>query len=78
MLESCLPPHPEIGVATEARKCLHQSPHALLRKITCEFSDGVLVLRGQVPSFYHKQLAQEAIVHVKGVSRVVNEIEVLR
>jgi hypothetical protein len=30
-----------------------------------------------VPSFYHKQLAQEAIAGMAGVDQVVNEIEVV-
>ena len=33
--------------------------------------------RGQVPSFYHKQLAQEAIAEIESVDQVVNEIEVV-
>ena len=37
---------------------------------------GVLLLKGHLPNFYHKQLAQEAVAWVKGVSQVVNEIEV--
>jgi osmotically-inducible protein OsmY len=43
----------------------------------CEFSEGVLFLRGQVRSFYSKQLAQEAVGRLPGVVDVVNQIEVL-
>ena len=32
-----------------------------------------LLLQGQVPSFYYKQLAQEAIAGMAGVDQVVNE-----
>ena len=45
--------------------------------IWCEFQSGRLVLQGQVPSFYHKQLAQEAVAGLEGVAQVVNDIEVI-
>jgi osmotically-inducible protein OsmY len=46
-------------------------------RIWCEYAGGRLFLRGQVPSFYHKQLAQEAIAEMESVDQVVNEIEVV-
>ena len=64
------------GVRQAAQARLQQSPHAALRNIDCQFEQGVLVLRGRVPSYYHKQLAQEAVAHLEGVLRVVNQIEV--
>jgi osmotically-inducible protein OsmY len=60
-----------------AQDRLRQSPHVLLREVVCEFHRGVLVLHGRVPSFYYKQLAQEAIAGVDGVVEVINEIEVV-
>jgi hypothetical protein len=33
----------------------------------------VLFLRGPLPTFYLKQLAQEAVARVEGISQVVNE-----
>ena len=33
-------------------------PYSSLRKIECEFDHAVLTLRGTVPSFYIKQMAQ--------------------
>ncbi len=45
--------------------------------ILCEYESGILFLRGQVPSYYHKQLVQEAVVKIKGVAQIVNEIEVV-
>ena len=38
--------------------------------------DGV-VLRGIVRSYYHKQLAQESLRKISGVSRIHNELEVV-
>ncbi len=62
--------------AEAAKECLAASPYQPLRRILCECDRGVLVLRGRLPSFYYKQLAQEAVARVRGVARVLNEIEV--
>jgi len=58
------------------QRILHH-PHLRMQRIWCECDEGCLFLRGQVPSFYFKQLAQEAVVGMKGVRQVVNEIEVV-
>ncbi len=58
----------------EAR--LRASLYAELRKVRCDFHEGVLTLRGRVPSFYTKQLAQTLAARVPGVEEVVNRIEV--
>lgn len=63
-------------VVREAQVCLEQSAYALLRQVLVEFERGVLVLRGTLPTFYHKQLAQEAVRRVDGVTSVINRIEV--
>jgi osmotically-inducible protein OsmY len=59
-----------------ARECLRRSSHPALRTVSCEFNRGVLRLRGQLSSFYHKQLAQEAVAHLSGVTKVENEVAV--
>jgi osmotically-inducible protein OsmY len=48
-----------------------------IRGIACEYRDGMLFLRGQVPSYYHKQMIQESVMAIKGVTRVINEVEVI-
>ncbi len=65
-------------IAEAANECLRNSPYRALREILCEWDQGVLVLRGHLPSFYHKQLAQKAVAGVRGVTEVINEIEVVR
>lgn len=60
-----------------ARQRLRTAPHRGLRSVECQCDDqGVLVLRGQLPSFYLKQLAQEAVGGIDGVVEVVNQTEV--
>ncbi len=35
------------------------------------------MLRGRLNSFFHTQLAQEAVRNLEGVERVVNQIEIV-
>lgn len=60
-----------------AVSCLRSSSYAPLRTIRCEFFEGDLVLRGRLATFFHKQLAQELVLKVSGIDRVINEIEVV-
>ena len=64
------------GIADDAMECLQKSPYHNVRLVSCEYSHGILFLQGRLPSFHQKQIAQEAVAMVKGVTQVVNEIEV--
>ena len=64
------------GIAEAATECLENSPYQAVRRILCRCDHGILFLRGHLPSFYQKQVAQEAVAKVKGVTQVRNEIEV--
>lgn len=55
---------------------LQQSPYLRGRQLRFETSDGHVTLRGVVGSFFHKQMAQEAIRVVAGVRRIDNFLEV--
>ncbi|MGO9115872.1 MAG: BON domain-containing protein [Thermoguttaceae bacterium] len=44
--------------------------------VACEFHEGVLALRGRVPSFYLKQMAQTLIRGLDGVGEINNRLEV--
>ena len=59
--------------AEAARDCLQRSAYFPIRSVSCECHQGVLFLRGPLPTFYLKQIAQEAVARVEGVSQVVNE-----
>jgi len=65
-------------VLGKARECLKMAPYPRVRNVSCEYRDGALVLRGQLPTFFQKQLAQEAVSRLDGVTQVVNQIEVVR
>jgi osmotically-inducible protein OsmY len=69
--------HGPYEITEAARARLRTSPYATVRRVSCEYADGVLFLRGPVPSFYHKQLAQETVSRLRGVSEVINETVVV-
>jgi osmotically-inducible protein OsmY len=47
------------------------------REISCSFHDGVLILRGCVPSFYLKQVLQSMLMDIQGVQRIDNRVDVV-
>jgi hypothetical protein len=68
-----LPYNPKF-VTASVEHCLRTSPYAPLHNVRC-FADGrTLVLRGRVPSFYLKQLAQEAVRRAGGDCPIRNEL----
>jgi osmotically-inducible protein OsmY len=61
-----------------AENRLRSNPYLALKNITCsQAGDGALVLRGCLPSYYLKQVAQTVVGQVEGVRRVDNQIQVL-
>lgn len=44
--------------------------------LSCDFQNGYLTIRGAVKSYFEKQLAQEAVRQLPGVSRIHNELNV--
>ena len=63
-------------VQPRAQKALAGSPVHALRDLRVYQSGDTLQLFGHVRSFYHKQLAQEAVLAVAEGVRVVNSIDV--
>jgi osmotically-inducible protein OsmY len=60
-----------------AQQRLSALPYVELRAVSCHCdSQGILVLRGRLRNYYQKQIAQEAVLGLEGVSLVVNQIEV--
>jgi len=62
----------------EAEKQLRSNSHLWNLDITCDWHEGVLILRGCVHRYYHKQVAQTVAASISGVEQVVNHIEVDR
>lgn len=63
-------------ITAVAKARLQASQYSSIRKIFCMFDEGMLVLRGRLPTFFHKQLAQTAVADIQGVTQIVNQIEV--
>ena len=60
-------------VAQAARNRLRRSSYGAIRRLSCDCRRGILFLRGHLPTFYQKQLAQEAVAKLEGVLHVINE-----
>jgi osmotically-inducible protein OsmY len=63
-------------VHTRAQAALAKSPFYELRELQVEQRDDALSISGSVSSFYHKQLAQEAVRSVCADIKVINSIRV--
>lgn len=79
---SCSPSNRRISsfspeIVQTAEECLRRSPYPMIRSVSCEYHQGTLVLRGRLPSFYHKQLTQAMVSGLPGVSQVLNLTEVV-
>lgn len=72
-----IPHNPVLETGQVAESQLRSSPYPALHGLTCEFSEGVLTLRGRVPTYYLKQIAQAAVLQLDGVSEVVNSVDVV-
>ncbi len=64
-------------VAEAAQDRLRKSPYWAVRHVAFECDHGFLFLRGRVPSYYQKQIAQETVSALSDVAYVVNETEVI-
>jgi hypothetical protein len=65
----------EVADTADAR--LHDKSRGSFRDVSCECEDeGTIILRGRSSSYYEKQIAQETVRGIDGVTQVVNEIEV--
>ncbi|HPM85029.1 MAG TPA: BON domain-containing protein [Candidatus Anammoximicrobium sp.] len=60
-----------------AKAALCQARSGELRAVSCDLHQGVLTLRGQVPSYYLKQVAQEVIRAMAPGEQVKNHLHVV-
>jgi hypothetical protein len=72
-------PDPQAGIQAVAERALRSGPYPALKQLSCDCQDGVLVLRGCLPTYYLKQIAQEVVgLQLKGRGRLDNQIQVVR
>ena len=60
----------------QIQNALEQNPYFSARNLRFEMSQGRVTLRGQVRSFYQKQMAQESLRGVTGIDAIENQLEV--
>jgi osmotically-inducible protein OsmY len=67
------------NISSLARDYLERHPHfrGRINDVTIEHDGRTLFLSGKLPTFYLKQLVQEAVRHVPGVQQVRNLIDVV-
>jgi hypothetical protein len=66
------------GMSEQVVKALRQNPIPALRRVSVQQTPEGIVLSGKVPSYYYKQLAQEAVMpHLMG-RRLENHVVVVR
>ena len=63
-------------MAAEPSDILTTSPLPQLRRLVVTVSEAEVVITGQVPSFYFKQLAQETLRPSIGPRRILNRVVV--
>lgn len=64
-------------VAAAARQALARTVYTWLHRVVVLVEADRLVLRGDVPSYYLKQLAQVTVMAVPGVPGLRNELRVI-
>jgi osmotically-inducible protein OsmY len=69
-------PAPPLALIDAVREALALTRHGWLQRVEVSVEGGVVVLRGRVPSFYLKQLAQVTVIAVAGVGPLRNELQV--
>jgi osmotically-inducible protein OsmY len=62
--------------ASALQQQLQNSPYWSVRQLICHADQGSIVLRGTVPCYYLKQVAQSVAVKTFGVECVRSDIEV--
>jgi hypothetical protein len=70
------PPLDDQEIQQAAQQRLYESPYSAIRSLDCACQAGVLTVAGRVPSYYIRQVALESVRKMRGVSRLVDCMEV--
>jgi osmotically-inducible protein OsmY len=69
--------HRDDAIHDSVTRVLKASGYRPLAGLSCRVDRGVVELAGIVPTFYLKQLAQEAVLRLDHVNQVMNRVQVL-
>ena len=64
------------ALRSPADQALQQSPIPALRRLRVEETEEAIILSGSVSTYYLKQLAQEAIMPLRGERQLHNRVNV--
>ncbi|HVX14720.1 MAG TPA: BON domain-containing protein [Pirellulales bacterium] len=64
----------DTAIAHRALERLRASSFVSVRRLTCDVHEGMLTLRGRLPSFYTKQIALSVLVDVEGVEEITDRV----
>jgi len=67
---------PTLGLPEQLRIAVVQNPHLKQRNVRLEANNGRVTIRGQVNSYFEKQMAQEALRKIQGVTDIENQLDV--
>jgi osmotically-inducible protein OsmY len=56
---------------------LRHNPYLTRKPVHCEAREGRVVIRGEVGSFFQKQMATEALRKLRGIEQIDNQLEVV-
>jgi len=70
-------PATRLKLASELAQRVRHEASGHVRGLVVEVHDDCVVLAGRAPSFYHKQLAQHAVMKHLGDRQLENRIEVI-
>lgn len=65
-----------ICLEDRVQDAIDHNPYLTKKNLRCETSDGHVVLRGKVRSFFQKQMAQESVKNIDGIVSIQNCLEV--
>lgn len=64
------------SVVQAITECLRAYTYPGMRSLSVSYSDGIVTLRGEVTTYYHKQVAQESVRRIVGIVTIVNLVDV--
>ena len=66
-----------LSLSERVERALRANGYPALRTIEVSVEDGRVVLKGRVPSYYMKQMAQAVTLAAAGMQELCNEVEVI-
>jgi osmotically-inducible protein OsmY len=68
----------ELRLEERVGRALRATGYPPLRATDVAVREGLVILRGRVPSYYLKQIAQATVLAVPGVQELCNDLDVAR